>query len=154
MSLQFEDVVDCVQILYAKYDFIFLFDHSQCHTRKRSGALSAAHMSRTYGGAIMLQEDGYLGTHLTRLLNVGDTQSMIFTPQDSGPWYLSFQHRKAHRKDRATGKSRRVERSKKLLDKALSEAGEDTTEKDDTQEKSCKCLLGFMALTLLRKSRE
>ncbi len=66
MSIQFEDVVDCVQILYPEYDFVFLFDHSQGHARKQSGALSAAHMSRTYhGGAqpvtmrntIMLEEE-------------------------------------------------------------------------------------------------
>jgi hypothetical protein len=141
MSLQFEDVVDCVQILYPEYDFIFLFDHSQGHARKRSGALSAAHMSRTNGGAqpvmrntMMLEEEDYLGTNLpTRLLNVGDTQSMIFLPQDSGPWYLSAQQREAHRKDQATGKSRRVERSKKLLVKALLEAGVDMKKRGYTR---------------------
>jgi hypothetical protein len=80
MSLQFEDVViDCVQILYPKYGFIFLFDHSQGHAPKQSGALSAAHMSQTYGGAQLVirntitpDEEGYLGTHLSRLVNVGD----------------------------------------------------------------------------------
>ncbi|KAI2502628.1 hypothetical protein MHU86_11822 [Fragilaria crotonensis] len=50
MSLQFEDVVDCLQVLYSEYDFIFLFDHSQGHRRKRHGALSAVHMSRSFGG--------------------------------------------------------------------------------------------------------
>jgi hypothetical protein len=66
-----------VQILYPEYDFIFLFDHSQGQARNRGGALNAAHMSRTYDGAqpvlrnrIMLEEEGYLGTNLPRLLNV------------------------------------------------------------------------------------
>ena len=45
MSLQFEDVVDCLQVLYPKYNFLFLFDHSQGHARKRKGALSAMHMA-------------------------------------------------------------------------------------------------------------
>ncbi|KAI2503961.1 hypothetical protein MHU86_10527 [Fragilaria crotonensis] len=31
MSLQFEDGVDCLQVLYPEYDFVFLFDHSQGH---------------------------------------------------------------------------------------------------------------------------
>jgi hypothetical protein len=68
-------------------------------------------------------EAGYLGTHLPRQLNVGDTQSMIFGPNDTGPWYLSPEQREAQRHDQATGRSRRVERSKKLLKEALSEAG-------------------------------
>jgi hypothetical protein len=76
---------------------------------------------------------------------------MIFTPQDSGPWYLSVQQREAHRKDLAIGKYRSVKRSKKLLVKALSETGVDMTKKEDTQGKSCKRLLGFMALTLEEK---
>jgi hypothetical protein len=79
---------------------------------------------------------------------------MIFLSEDSGPWYLSAQQREAHRKDQAKGKSRLVKRSKKLLVNALSEAGVDITEKEDTQEKSCRHFLGFMALTLLRKSKE
>ncbi|KAI2509601.1 hypothetical protein MHU86_4862 [Fragilaria crotonensis] len=29
MSLQLEDVVDCLRILYPSFDFVFLFDHSQ-----------------------------------------------------------------------------------------------------------------------------
>ena len=93
MSLQFEDVVDCLQVLYPEYDLIFYFDHSQGHARKRSGALSAAQMSRTYGGAqpvmrdtVIMGEAGYLGTHLPRQLNVGDNQSMtFFGPNDIGP---------------------------------------------------------------------
>jgi hypothetical protein len=75
MSLQFEDVVDCVQVLYPENDLLFLFDHSQGHARKRNGVLSAIHMSRTYGGAqpIMrdtkkiLQSEGYLGAHSPKL---------------------------------------------------------------------------------------
>ena len=129
MSLQFEDVVDCLQVLYPNFDFVFLFDHSQGHGRKRDGALSAMHMSRTYGGAQAIMRDsiittteGFLGPHSPKL-KCGDTQSMVFKPEDTGPWYLSNEQRVAQRKDRATGRSRRVERSKKLLMKALLDAG-------------------------------
>jgi hypothetical protein len=45
MSLQFEDVVDCLMVLYPEFEFVFLFDNSQGHARKRHGALSALQMS-------------------------------------------------------------------------------------------------------------
>ena len=51
MSLQLEDVVDCIQVLYPDFDIVFLFDHSQGHARKQNGALNSLHMSKTFGGA-------------------------------------------------------------------------------------------------------
>jgi hypothetical protein len=51
MSVQLEDVVDCLQVLYPQYKIVFLFDHSQGHAGKRNGALKAMQMSSTYGGA-------------------------------------------------------------------------------------------------------
>ena len=33
-----DDVVDCLQVLHPEFDIVFLFDHSQGHARKRSGA--------------------------------------------------------------------------------------------------------------------
>lgn len=46
MSLQLEDVIDCVRVLYPNFDLVFLFDHSQGHARKRDGALNALNMSK------------------------------------------------------------------------------------------------------------
>ena len=70
MSLQFVDVVDCLQVLYPEFKFVFMFDDSQGHARKQSGALSAQHMSKNYGGAqailrdtTTMAEDGFLGAH-------------------------------------------------------------------------------------------
>jgi hypothetical protein len=34
MSLQFEDVIDCLQVLYPEFDVVLLFDYSQGHARK------------------------------------------------------------------------------------------------------------------------
>ncbi len=51
MSLQFEDVVDCLQVLYPEFDVMILFDYGQGHACKRPGALNAFQMSKTYGGA-------------------------------------------------------------------------------------------------------
>ena len=121
MSLQFEDVVDCLQVLYPDYDLVFMFDHSQGHARKRHGALSAQNMSKTYGGAQAMMrdttvtaEEGFLGPHLP-LLRVGDTQCMAFKSTDIGPLYLTAEQQQLQRHDRATGKSKLVERSKKIL---------------------------------------
>jgi hypothetical protein len=120
MSLQLEDVVDCLQVLYPEFEIVFLFDHSQGHARKRNGALNAMHMSRTFGGAqakmrdtTITQAEGFLGHHSPRL-KVGDTQSFTFTANnDDGPWYLSPEEREIKRHDRPTGKIRQLEQSKK-----------------------------------------
>ena len=129
MSIQFEDVVDCLMVLYPTFDFVFLFDHSQGHARKRDHALSAQQMSKSYGGAqpkmrdtVIMGDDGYLGPHLPQLA-VGDTQSMVFTASDAGPWYLSPEQQALQRYDRPTGKTKNVEKSKKLLHEALLERG-------------------------------
>jgi hypothetical protein len=106
MSLQFEDVIDCVQVLYSEYNFVFLFNHSQGHARKRNGTLSAIHMSQTYSGAqsitrdtTILQSEGHLGAYSPKL-KVGDTQSFVYASTDTGPWYLlSHKQREAQRHD-------------------------------------------------------
>jgi hypothetical protein len=120
MSVQLEDVVDCLRILYPEYEVMFLFDHSQQgHARKRNGALNAIQMSRTYGGAqaivrdtTILDADDFLGSHLPRSLNVGDVQSFVFKPGDNGPFYLTPEQRQIQRYNRQTGKIKQVERSK------------------------------------------
>ena len=122
MSLQFEDVVDCLQVLYPDYKFVFLFNHSQGHVRKRDGALSALNMSKGYGGAqtlmrdtIIFQAKGDLGPY-SPVLKVGDTQSLVYNgTTDSGPWYLTPEQKELQRHDRPTGRNKVVERSKKQL---------------------------------------
>jgi hypothetical protein len=44
MALQ---LVDSVKILYPEFDFLFLYDHSQGHARKRDGALDAKKCQRS-----------------------------------------------------------------------------------------------------------
>ena len=129
MSLQFEDVVDCLLVLYPEFEFVFLFNHSQGHAQKRNVALNALHMSKNFGGSqplmrdtTILSDNGFLGPHSPQL-KIGDTQSLIFKPEDSGPWYLSPKERQRQRHNRATGKRKVVERSKKMLAEALTAAG-------------------------------
>jgi hypothetical protein len=92
MSLQFEDVVDCLMVLYPEFEFVFLFDHSQGHARKRHGALNAQQMSQNDGGTQPIMRDttimntiGYLGSHLPCLLDIGQVQSLVYKAEDIGP---------------------------------------------------------------------
>jgi len=99
-SLQFADVVDCLLVLYPEFEFVFLFDHSQGHTRKRHDARNALKMSRNYGGTQPIMRDttimntiGYLGTHLPCLLDVGQVHSFVFKTADIRSCYLSPEQR-------------------------------------------------------------
>jgi hypothetical protein len=50
MIVQFEDRFDCLKVLLQdKYDFVFLFDHSSGHVRKRINGLDASKMTKEYG---------------------------------------------------------------------------------------------------------
>ena len=51
MVTQLEDCVDCVKVMYPQFDFIFLFDHSSGHSKKRIGGLDASSMNKEFGGA-------------------------------------------------------------------------------------------------------
>ncbi|KAG7349101.1 hypothetical protein IV203_011698 [Nitzschia inconspicua] len=83
MAVQFEDVVDCLKVLHPSHEFVFLFDHSQGHSRKRKGALDVNNMNVSFG--------------------VGDTQRMNWSneepPEESteGPFNLSVQERRKRR---------------------------------------------------------
>jgi len=104
MAIQLEDVVDCLTILRPGFNFVFLFDHSQGHARKKDGALDASSMSRSFGGVqpkIRSSKivDGCLGP-FNPMLSVGDVQSMIFEEHDDGPWWIvSLDGREARRHD-------------------------------------------------------
>ena len=50
MAIQLKDAVDCLKYLRPQYNFVFPFDHSQGHARKKDGALDANAMSRSFGG--------------------------------------------------------------------------------------------------------
>ena len=39
-------MVDCLNVLRSEFDYLFLFDHSQGHARKRDGALDAKNVEQ------------------------------------------------------------------------------------------------------------
>jgi hypothetical protein len=133
MVTQLEDCVDCVKVMYPQFNFVFLFDHSSGHSKKRIGGLNASSiMNKEFGGAQpimktskMEAEDGFLGP-FDSILSVGEVQGMQFLPTDSGPFWMTSrkqedrQHNRT-RPDRAPATRR--EKTKKELAEELSLPG-------------------------------
>ncbi len=71
----------------------------------------------------IVESEGFLGLNVPRL-KLGESQCMVFTSNDKGPWYLqSDEERESRRYSRPTGCSKRIERTQKLLVNALEVAG-------------------------------
>ena len=96
MVLQLEDCIDCLKVAYPNLYFVFLFDHSSRHSKKRHGGLDAGNMNSGFGGAqlfmrndsVIVQTEGYLGPY-DSILCVGMKQSMEFFPKDVRPFWMT-----------------------------------------------------------------
>jgi hypothetical protein len=109
LVVQLEDCVDVLKTLYPDHEFLFQFDHSSGHDRKRTDALSVTNLNLHHGGkqAIMrnstiLKQDGYLGI-FNPTLKVNDIQYMSYQPGDEGPALMSAEDREKYKYDFATG---------------------------------------------------
>jgi hypothetical protein len=94
MAPQFEDCVDAIQVLFPNYDSIKLFDRSCGHDRGCPDGLEVGNMQTLWGGkqshvrdTKIECEEGFLGPFSPKL-HVGDIQSMTFSENDEGPFYL------------------------------------------------------------------
>ena len=121
MSLQLEDVSDCLKVLCPLSDIVVLFDHIAGHDWKRAGALDAKSLSKNFGGAqpkmrcsVIKAFNGCLGTHNPKH-RVGDTQRFQFAATDDGPFHMTAEERIAQRNDRATGATKREKKRKTQL---------------------------------------
>ncbi len=92
-------------MLLPEYDYLFLFDHSCGHDRKREDGLIMERMLKIYSGkqailgdTLIKQEKGYLGAHL-RTLRPGDIQKMAFQDSDDGPFWMTPIEREQRRFD-------------------------------------------------------
>jgi hypothetical protein len=132
MSIQFEDCVDCCKVLYDN-EWLFLFDHSQGHNRKRKGALDARTMNMSWGGAQprlrntrIDEANGFLGP-FDPLLKVGDVQEMVWPSEvhlpETGPFHLSDEEKVARRNDYSTGKTEEKKKTKARLKQELEAKG-------------------------------
>jgi hypothetical protein len=50
MGIQTEDCIAVLQALYPQYGYVFMFDHSSGHARKRTNGLNANSMNKSFGG--------------------------------------------------------------------------------------------------------
>ena len=90
-KLQLEDTIDILTEVYPNHDFLFLFDQSSGHTKMREDGLNINKMNVAYGGNVPQM-------HLTTIkelgpypatLSVGQQQSLIFSDEDSGPFWMT-----------------------------------------------------------------
>jgi hypothetical protein len=96
MVMQMEDCIDCLQILYSSFDICFLFDHSNGHDQLQPDGLNSKRINKNFGGkqptmqSSVIRTKDYLGPfHSDQYkLQVGDTQSMTFSHDNPGPFYL------------------------------------------------------------------
>ncbi|KAI2502440.1 hypothetical protein MHU86_12016 [Fragilaria crotonensis] len=126
MAIQLEDVVDCLRILRPQVDFVFMFDHSQGHARKKDDALDAQSMSRSFGGMQPKMHTSEITPNclgpFDSILRIGDLQSMIFEPDDQGPWWLvsaDARERRRHDLHDNSGRTKIVPRTRGELASAL-----------------------------------
>ena len=90
MALQLEDVIDCLKVLRPGIEFVFLFDHSQGHARKKDCALDTSSMSRSFGGVQVPIRSSKIvdGCFFNLTLSIGDIQSMVYDDDHDGPWWI------------------------------------------------------------------
>jgi hypothetical protein len=137
MALQLEDLVDCLVILFPGHDFVFLFDQSSGHGKKRTGGLSPLDMNVDWGGAVPNMHEtvltqGCLGPfEHSQKLSAGDIQYMTYQSSDQGPRavrkkQMTDVERLETRLDRSTETTKSRELLKKeLLDQLLEKTGTD-----------------------------
>ncbi len=114
MILQTKGCIDCLRKIFDKqYEFVFLYDHSSRHTKKRVGGLDAKNTNKGFGGQIlrnsMIEEkDGcYLGPFHNpsnpRMVSIGHEQTFMHSSPDdikNGPFYLTDEKRELTRHDK------------------------------------------------------
>ncbi|KAI2509347.1 hypothetical protein MHU86_5100 [Fragilaria crotonensis] len=144
MVIQFEDAVDVLRVMHPQYDFIFLFDHSSGHAKQRPDGLNHLRMNRSYGGkathmrtTLIEQEEGYLGS-FPRTLEPGDTQSLVFSESDSGPFWLSDSQRDECRRDKRYGTFNNVKLTNTEMKEELGKKG--IAEEDATSQRTTRQL--------------
>ena len=82
-----------------------MLDHSCGHDRQREDGLNVENMNKSYGGnkpklrdTYIMQEKGFLGPYPRKLQPV-DTQRMVFSPSNDGPFWMSHEEQEKKRHD-------------------------------------------------------
>jgi hypothetical protein len=126
MVLLLEDCVDILNVKYPQYDFLFLFDHSCGHERQREDGFNVEKMSKSFRGraqrkmreTTIKKSQGYLGPHSLKL-QIGGTESMVFSPLETGPFWMTEAKREETCHDRIFEEEKTREFTKEELLKVL-----------------------------------
>jgi hypothetical protein len=112
MIVQLEDCIDCLKVIHGdNYDFVFLFDHSSGHAKKRGDGLDITKMNKGFGGkpqrkTLIQQHDGYRGPYNhnhPHLVKVGEYQTLNYeSPLDAerGPFDMNDAAKEERREDK------------------------------------------------------
>lgn len=110
--LQTEDIIDCVKVILGdEYEYVFLFDSSSGHAKKRVDGLDAKEMNKNWHSTpsqarntkIERQEEfvgPYYDASNPAMVTIGQEQTMNFTSEDVGPFWLTAEERERQRHDR------------------------------------------------------
>ena len=153
MVLQFEDCVDVVKTLWPEYDYVFLFDHSCGHDRKRPDGLTTKGLNKGFGGSQPTMRptiiEDCMGSYSTATtLKPGEIQALQFSIMDAGPCWMSQDEREATRKDRPSRTGTMITKQRLVVDlkKDLTEKGVLGT--GDKREVQRLCVLNDIPVTV------
>ena len=88
MIFQLEDVCDCLSVIFSSFEFVFLFDQSSGHTKKRNDGLVASRLNVSYEGGSPSMHDTNIKDFgmFPSILSIGDTQQLSFQESDISPF--------------------------------------------------------------------
>ena len=113
MAIQFEDLIDCLVVLYPEHDFCVLFDQSSGHGRRREGGLTVVQgaIGKKWGGKnpsdfrpTVLTAGCFGPFMVTGRKAVGDVQRFNFEGTDQGPAKMSASKREETKHDIVVGR--------------------------------------------------
>lgn len=93
MILQIKDVIALLEKKYPEKKLVFLFDWSSGHGKKPADSVLLEKMNKTWGGAqpamrsVTILQDFKPSQPGGRALKKGDTQHLVFQPNDPPPFY-------------------------------------------------------------------
>ena len=123
MSLQLEDCIDCMNVLYPQFDVVFLFDHSNGHDRLQPNGLSTTKIRKNFGGkqpkmrSSILTDKNCFGPYhnCSFKLQLNMSQSMVFGALDDGPILLDDVSRESRKYDLDSGNIVNIQMKKSQL---------------------------------------
>ena len=118
-------------MIFPSFEFVFLFDQSSGHTKKRNDGLVASRLNVSYGGGSPTMHDTVVEDFgmFPSILSLGDTQQLSFQESDIGAFWMDAEARLNSKFDTNIGGTSCRDRTKAELLRDLRIKGFDTTKK-------------------------